>query len=256
MVQKNILPILATKEIISVMSNEWQTIRHLIFKLKIKDMETARYLQIKLTELERKGQILVKVKEGRKHWKINTNQKEHQNQAEILAKLEIIESKYEKQWKKIISKGESQKIEFKSSLKYDIKLKKANKKLQEEIMQTIAGFLNSKGGALFIGVNDNGGLLGLNKDYKLLGRKKDFDGLLIHLNNLLKKNFKGNIFGNLDFVPLSIEGKEICIIDAEKSSIPIFLKSEGDFYVRSGTSTNKLNTEDAVLYIKNHFKDW
>lgn len=256
MVQKYKLPILDTERIISVMSNEWQTIKHLIFKLKIKNMQDARYLQLKLTELERKGQILVEVKEGRKHWKINRNQEEYQSQAEILSKLEVIESKYEKQWKNIISRGESQKIEFKSSLKYDINLKKANTKLQEEIMKTIAGFLNSKGGTLFIGVNDNGGLLGLKNDYKLLGRKKNFDGLLIHLNNLLKKYFKGNIFENLDFVPLSIEGKEICIIDVEKSSIPIFLKSEGDFYVRSGTSTNKLNTEDAVLYIKNHFKDW
>jgi len=116
--------------------------------------------------------------------------------------------------------------------------------------------LNSKGGTLFIGVNDKGGILGLENDYKLLGRKNNFDGLLIHLNNLLKNYFKGNIFTNLDFASLSIGGKEICIIDVEKSSIPIFLKSEGDFYVRSGTSTNKLNTEDAVLYIKNHFKDW
>ena len=70
MVQNSKLPVWDTKRIISVMSNEWQTIKHLIFKLKIKDMMDARYLQLKLKELERKGEVLVEVKMGRKHWKM------------------------------------------------------------------------------------------------------------------------------------------------------------------------------------------
>ncbi len=65
------LPLITTDRIISVLSNEWQTVKHLIFKLKIKDMMDARYLQLKLKELERKEQVLVEVKMGRKHWKLN-----------------------------------------------------------------------------------------------------------------------------------------------------------------------------------------
>ncbi len=65
------LPLITTDRIISVLSNEWQTVKHLIFKLKIKDMMDARYLQLKLKELERKGQVQVEVKMGRKHWKLN-----------------------------------------------------------------------------------------------------------------------------------------------------------------------------------------
>lgn len=64
------LPIITTDKIVSVLSTEWQTIKHLIFKLKIKDMMDARYLQLKLKELERKGEVLVDVKMGRKHWKL------------------------------------------------------------------------------------------------------------------------------------------------------------------------------------------
>ncbi len=64
------LPVITTDKITSVLSNEWQTIKHLIFKLKIKDMMDARYLQLKLKELERKGQVLVEIKMGRKHWKL------------------------------------------------------------------------------------------------------------------------------------------------------------------------------------------
>lgn len=64
------LPIITTDRITSVLTSEWQTIKHLIFKLKIKDMMDARYLQLKLKELERKEQVLVEVKMGRKQWKL------------------------------------------------------------------------------------------------------------------------------------------------------------------------------------------
>ncbi|MFX1345441.1 MAG: hypothetical protein ACFFAI_10065 [Promethearchaeota archaeon] len=64
------LPIITTDRLLSVLSDEWQTIKHLIFKLKIKDMMDARYLQLKLKELERKGDVLVEVKMGRKQWKL------------------------------------------------------------------------------------------------------------------------------------------------------------------------------------------
>jgi DNA topoisomerase VI B subunit len=64
------LPVITTDGILKALSNDWQTIKHLIFKLKIKDMMDARYLQLKLKELERKGEVLVELKMGRKHWKL------------------------------------------------------------------------------------------------------------------------------------------------------------------------------------------
>jgi DNA topoisomerase VI B subunit len=64
------LPIITTDRILKALSTDWQTIKHLIFKLKIKDMMDARYLQLKLKELERKGEVLVEVRMGRKHWKL------------------------------------------------------------------------------------------------------------------------------------------------------------------------------------------
>lgn len=64
------LPIITTERILDALSDEWQTIKHLIFKLKIKDMLDARYLTIKLKELERKGLVLVEIHTGKKHWKL------------------------------------------------------------------------------------------------------------------------------------------------------------------------------------------
>ena len=64
------LPIITTDKILEVLTNELQTIKHLIFKLKIKDMMDARYLQLKLKELERKDKVIVEIKMGKKHFKI------------------------------------------------------------------------------------------------------------------------------------------------------------------------------------------
>ena len=63
------LPVITSERIIKALSDEWQTIKYLIFKLKIKDMMDARFLQIKLKELERKKLILVDIKTGKKYFK-------------------------------------------------------------------------------------------------------------------------------------------------------------------------------------------
>jgi DNA topoisomerase VI B subunit len=64
------LPIITTDKILKFLSNEWQPITSLIFKMKIKDMMDARFLQLKLKELERKGIIIVEIRKGKKHWKL------------------------------------------------------------------------------------------------------------------------------------------------------------------------------------------
>jgi len=64
------LPIITTERIYEALTDEWQNITHLIFKLKIKDMMDARYLQNKLKDLVRKEKIVVEIKKGKKHWKL------------------------------------------------------------------------------------------------------------------------------------------------------------------------------------------
>jgi DNA topoisomerase VI B subunit len=64
------LPIITTDKILKYLSNEWQPITSLIFNMKIKDMMDARFLQLKLKELERKGIVIVEIRKGKKHWKL------------------------------------------------------------------------------------------------------------------------------------------------------------------------------------------
>lgn len=55
----------------------------------------------------------------------------------------------------LILSGESDTVEFKSTLRYDLRENIVNKKLEYVVSKTIAAFLNSRGGDLFIGIDDN-----------------------------------------------------------------------------------------------------
>lgn len=67
--QSKLEKIMADK-IMSNLSDNWQTIKDLIWKMKIREMKDARFLQATLKDLVQKGQISVKGKKGREYWKL------------------------------------------------------------------------------------------------------------------------------------------------------------------------------------------
>jgi len=66
------LSLITSEKIVSTLNNEWQSIKHLIFKIGISDMMDARLLQVKLKQLERENQVLVNIQGGKKYWKLKT----------------------------------------------------------------------------------------------------------------------------------------------------------------------------------------
>jgi len=65
------LPMITNEKILKALSKQdWQPITELIFKLKIRDMMDARFLQIKLRNLEQAGLVIVDIKKGKKHWRL------------------------------------------------------------------------------------------------------------------------------------------------------------------------------------------
>ena len=65
-------------------------------------------------------------------------------------------------------KGETKDTEFKSTLSLDLKTNKKEKYIQEAIIKTIAGFLNTDGGTLLIGVNDDNTPIGIDFEIEKL----------------------------------------------------------------------------------------
>lgn len=157
--------------------------------------------------------------------------------------------------KELILIGENEKLEMKSTLRYDLRQNIVNKNLEYVIAKTVSAFLNSEGGILIIGVDDNGNALGLEKDIETFS-KKDVDGLELHLRNIIKKHLGSNFEKHLKITFPIIDEKTICKVKILKSGRPVFANFEGkdSFYVRNGNSSIPKNREEQSEYEKLHWK--
>ena len=157
----------------------------------------------------------------------------------------------------MIAEGESDSVEFKSSLRWDYKEKCINKKLEEVIVKSVAAFANGQGGTLLIGVDDNGEILGLESDYAGLG-DIDRDKFELHLRNVLNNHFGVALVTTKLHVRFhSLADKEVCQIDITACTEPVLVKFpdkngqlQERFYVRSGNSSQELSKGDMLAYIK------
>ena len=159
----------------------------------------------------------------------------------------------------MIAEGESEELEFKSSLRWDYKQGCVNKVLEGVIVKTVSAFANSDGGTLLIGVDDDGNALGLDNDYASLGADKDkFE---LHLRNLLKQQIGTSFIASSIKVSFPLVNDiEICQVEASASSKPIMIevtdkkgvKSE-KIYVRSGNSSQELSMSEFDDYRKGRF---
>lgn len=156
----------------------------------------------------------------------------------------------------IILAGESDTVELKSTLRYDLHTKEANKKLEYVIAKTIAAFMNSEGGNLFIGVDDNKNMLGLADDISTLS-KSTIDGFELNLIEVIKKYIGAGFISHIKINFPTVEGTQICRIKVSKSGKPVFTQYEGreDFFVRSGCSSQPLSREAQSAYEKSHWSN-
>lgn len=161
----------------------------------------------------------------------------------------------------LIKKGESEKTEFKSSLRWDYREHVVNSLLEVIIIKSISAFANAKGGILFIGVADNLEILGLEPDFKTL-KKQDVDYFELHLRKLISNQFGltfGNHFLHIQFP--EIEGKTICVINIHPGIRPLFIKTKSKqgqeiekFYVRSGNASQEVaSLKEMNDYINRRF---
>jgi hypothetical protein len=166
------------------------------------------------------------------------------------AKLLLASQELGSDVEKLIGNGENERIEFKSSMRWDLKEQKINKTLEGVIIKTIAGFLNHQGGNLLIGVDDTGQVLGLEQDYQTL-KHPDRDGFAQLLTTLIRNSMGGDICPLIYPVFHAIDGKDVCRVVIPAGPRPIFVKQNNnpEFYLRTGNATAALNVQEAVIYI-------
>jgi len=156
----------------------------------------------------------------------------------------------------IINGGESNTVEFKPTLLYNFKTKKAGISIKEIIAKAICAFLNSKGGFLFIGVDDNGNAQGLENDFKLSEGKKAKDFFQLEFDQMLQHFLGFATISNINGHIINVNGKEIFVVIVQPSPRPIFLKSQSEkkFYVRGEASSRQLlEIEDIINYCIDRF---
>lgn len=152
--------------------------------------------------------------------------------------------------KELILKGEGQTTEFKSTLRVNLHTMKPDKEIEFAVLKTIAGFLNSEGGTLLIGVNDQGEIIGLKND-----NFSSRDKMMLHLTHLIKSHI-GVHFHH--FIRYSVEkqkNREIFRVDCRKADLPAYLKHDKSksMYIRTGASTAELPANEIHDYIRSRF---
>ncbi len=140
-------------------------------------------------------------------------------------------------------------LEYKSTLRWDIREQTTSRVIEGAVIKTVAGFANAEaGGTLLIGVADNGQVHGLEDDYATFSKrdrgKRDLFGQ--HLQSLLLSRIgdAATALANWEF--FTIDGHDIARVAVAPSDFPVFVGTGEDdraFYWRYPTGTKAVTDE-------------
>jgi CRP-like cAMP-binding protein len=150
----------------------------------------------------------------------------------------------------LIEHGENEQVEFKSTLRKNLKTNVKDPAIELATLKTIAAFLNSRGGTLLVGVQDNGGISGISPD--------EFDNpdkYLLHFSHLLDGRLGTHVNQHIHYDLVRMGAEFILRVDCDPSARPVFVR-DGNmeyFFVRNGPSTINYSLSQAVAYIRERF---
>ena len=181
--------------------------------------------------------------------------------------------------KELILEGENHNIEFKSGALWSSKLtgediknyRPQSKELHTYgqntskviISKTMASFLNTDGGTLIIGVQENKNnnkdeIIGIESEFEFLKDPCE-DGYRRMLVDVIKDYFPKEIFNHLNqYLQINFENINdnlVCGITASKSDQKVFIHLKGvdHFYIRTDASSRELLGVEIVDYCEKHF---
>ena len=146
----------------------------------------------------------------------------------------------------LINQGEGAKVEFKSTVRTNLKSGKKGKEIELAWLKAVVAFLNADGGALLLGVEDSGRIGGLEVDAFENG-----DRCLLHIKNLINQHIGAEFSGFINITLLTSEDKEVVMVEVNRAGQPVFLKigKNEEFYIRSGPSSVKLSPSQMISYV-------
>jgi very-short-patch-repair endonuclease len=160
---------------------------------------------------------------------------------------------------RLIAEGEHSRLEFKESLRWDVRRQVEYKKLEDVVIKTIAALANQDGGTLLIGVSDNGTVVGVEPDLALCeGSRDKFE---VQLTNLLNARFSPAFTATKVRVGFPSHGdKLVCRVDVQRSRRPIYVKLPDQsgavaerLFCRNGNASHEIPPSQIADFVKEHF---
>ena len=116
---------------------------------------------------------------------------------------------------------------FKESINLELK-----KEYVKDILKTVIAFANTSGGKIYIGIDDDGKVLGVQR----------LDTDILKLSNSIRDSIKPDITLFTSILVEKIDGKDVIVVDVQKgASSPYYLTDKGirpsGVYVRQGASS-------------------
>jgi len=149
-----------------------------------------------------------------------------------------------------LERGENQRVEFKLFVK-----PKDGK--AEEIIKTVVAFANTKGGKIYIGVDDHGNVIGVDKEVwqsycsqnrtdeqKVKGEMKD---AIQQYCNRLDKEIKNRVepVPNFTIKSHSFRGKTVVVVEVQEGNSPPYYDGlTKEAWIRRGATTRRASPDD------------
>ena len=153
---------------------------------------------------------------------------------------------------RLIRDGESERLEFKSTLRTNLETGETDKRMEKAVLKTIVAFLNTDGGNLLIGVDDDGEVIGAD-----LHSFENKDKMGLHLTNLISSKIGNSFLPYISFNLVDFDDRVVIRVKCDPCPLPVFYKDGKTeiFFVRSGPRTEELTGTTLLGYVKNREGD-
>jgi len=150
----------------------------------------------------------------------------------------------------IVLSGESMDAEFKSTLRTNLHTGSKDPRMELAVLRTLAGFLNTNGGSLVIGLSDDGTAVGIEVD-----NFANEDKMSLHLVNIVKSRIGPQAMTAMHVHFEDFEDSRVMVVKCGRAVAPVFVKDDNleRFFIRTGPSTTELSASQTQDYIKHRY---
>lgn len=155
----------------------------------------------------------------------------------------------------MLADGESSRVEFKETFRYDVRQDGFNPNLQKAVTKSIAGFMNAEGGTLLIGIDDDGRVQGIERDFRTLSSRPNRDGWELDLTQTMMNHLGPDAAAAVSVHFAELDGGTVAAVRCRARAVPTWVDHGGQrrFFTRVGNSTRPLPDPFARAYIEQNW---